>query len=174
MITKNIVVVPWQPEWLRSFEKIRDTLLPELKGLILVIEHVGSTSVPGLAAKPIIDIDIVIKDQRAFPAVKKALTGLGYQHVGDLGIPGREAFKYSNKPELMEHHLYVCVQDSSELKRHLALREHLKAHPEDRDRYAQVKCAAAARHPTDIDAYLEEKTPIILEIYQKCGLNKTV
>ncbi len=173
MITKNIVVVPWQPEWLRSFEKIRDTLLPELKGLILTIEHVGSTSVPGLAAKPIIDIDIVIEDQQGLPAVKEALARLGYQHVGDLGIVGREAFKYSNKPELMEHHLYVCVQDSSELKRHLALREHLKAHPEDRDRYAQVKYAAAARHPTDIDAYLEEKTPIILEIYQKSGLNTT-
>jgi len=74
----------------------------------------------------------------------------------------------------MEHHLYVCAQGSSELKRHLALRKHLKAHPEDRDRYAQVKYAAAARHPTDIDAYLEEKTPIILEIYQKCGLNTPV
>ncbi|HOE35210.1 MAG: GrpB family protein [Chloroflexi bacterium] len=170
MRTKNVVVVPWQPEWLARFEEIRASLLPALDGLISGIEHVGSTAVPGLAAKPIIDIDIIIPDASMFPQVRDALASLGYRHEGDLGIPGREAFKFDSKPDLMAHHLYVCARDSAELRRHLALRNYLRANPRDRDRYAQVKQTAAARHPTDIDAYLAEKTEIIREIYAKCGL----
>ncbi len=171
MRTKQVVVVPWQPEWPARFEEIRAALLPVLEGLICGIEHVGSTSVPGLAAKPIIDIDIVIPDISVFLRVRDALAGLDYRHEGDLGIPGREAFKYDDKPELMAHHLYVCARDAAELRRHLALRDYLRAHPQERERYAQVKFAAAARHPTDIDAYLEEKSAIIQEIYAKCGFD---
>jgi len=170
MRTKQVVVVPWQPEWPARFEEIRAVLLPALEGLICGIEHVGSTSVPGLAAKPIIDLDIVIPDASVFPRVRDALAGLGYRHEGDLGIPGREAFKYDGKPELMTHHLYVCSCDSAELERHRALRDYLREHPLERERYAQVKFAAAARHPTDIDAYIEEKSAVIQEIYAKCGL----
>lgn len=170
MRTEQVVVVPWQPEWPARFEGIRAALLPALEGLICACEHVGSTSVPGLAAKPIIDIDIVIPDMAAFGPVKEALASLGYRHEGNLGIPGREAFKYDDKPELMTHHLYVCARNSAELQRHLALRDYLRAHPQDRDRYAQVKLAAAARHPMDIDAYIAEKSDIIQEIYAKCGL----
>ncbi|HNW95442.1 MAG TPA: GrpB family protein [Anaerolineaceae bacterium] len=170
MRTKQVVVVPWQPEWPARFEEIAAALLPALEGLICAVEHVGSTSVPGLAAKPIIDIDIIIPDLSAFPRVRGALAALGYRHEGDLGIPGREAFKYDGKPELMAHHLYVCTRDAAELRRHLALRDYLCAHPQDRERYAQVKLAAAARYPTDIDAYIEEKSAIIQEIYSRCGL----
>ncbi len=72
----------------------------------------------------------------------------------------------------MTHHLYVCARNSAELQRHLALRDYLRAHPQDRDRYAQVKLAAAARHPMDIDAYIAEKSDIIQEIYAKCGLEQ--
>ena len=170
MQTKQEVVVHWQPEWPVRFKEISAALLPALQGLICSIEHVGSSSVPGLAAKPIIDIDIVIPDASVFPRVRDALASLGYSHEGDQGIPGREAFKYEDKPELMAHHLYVCARDAAELRRHLALRDYMRAHPQERERYAQLKYAAAARHPTDIDAYIAEKTPFIQEIYAKCGL----
>jgi GrpB-like predicted nucleotidyltransferase (UPF0157 family) len=82
MRTKNVVVVPWQPEWLARFEEIRASLLPALDGLISGIEHVGSTAVPGLAAKPIIDIDIIIPDASMFPQVRAALASLAYRHEG--------------------------------------------------------------------------------------------
>lgn len=170
MRTTQVVVVPWQPEWPARFEEIHAALLTALEGLICAIEHVGSTSVPGLDAKPIIDIDIVIPDLSVFSQVRDALAALGYRHEGDLGIPSREAFKYDEKPELMAHHLYVCARGAAELRRHLALRNYLRAHPQERERYARVKFAAAARHPTDIDAYIEEKSAIIQEIYAKCGL----
>jgi GrpB-like predicted nucleotidyltransferase (UPF0157 family) len=168
---RTILVVPYDPAWPVEFEKIKCELEAVLEGSFLSIEHVGSTSVPGLWAKPIIDIDIVI-EKGSFPAVKEKLAAIGYEHVGDLDIPTREAFKYSGKEHLMEHHLYVCESDSPELHRHLVFRDHLRNHPEDRDRYSRIKEEMARLYPHDIDAYLAGKGPLILEIYRKCGLDE--
>lgn len=132
------------------------------------IEHVGSTSVPGLSAKPFIDIDVVIASEDRFPAVRDRLEAGGYRHEGDRGIPGREAFRYTDKPHLMRHHLYVCVSGNPELRRHLAFRDHLRSDSDDRDAYAEVKRAAAARHPHDIDSYIAEKGAIIARILAEC------
>ncbi|MCL2500599.1 MAG: GrpB family protein [Defluviitaleaceae bacterium] len=165
-----ITVVPYNAAWSDEFRKIKDELVPALSETALAIEHVGSTSVPGLFAKPIIDIDIVI-DMRDFGVVQKRLAGLGYTHVGDLGIPGREAFKYEDKPHLMEHHLCVCDKNADELKRHIALRNFLRGNNEYRDKYSQIKQAMAIKYPHDIDNYILGKQPVILEIYEKCGLD---
>ena len=108
MTTRNIVVVPYDEKWKLRFEEIARELHAVLGELTLSIEHVGSTSVPGLAAKPIIDIDVVIEDESKLKAVIGALAKIGYQYEGNLGIPGREAFGYEGKTHLMEHHLYVC------------------------------------------------------------------
>lgn len=137
--------------------------------MIISIEHVGSTSVKGLYAKPIIDIDIVIESEN-FPEVKNKLYNIGYEHVGDLGITGREAFKYNDKEELMEHHLYVCPKESPELKRHLALRDYLRTHEAERNEYSQIKLEMAEKYPHDIDNYLLGKQQVILDIYKKSGL----
>lgn len=168
---RTILVVPYNPIWPDEFEKIKGELEIALEDSFISIEHVGSTSVPGLSAKPIIDIDIVI-EKGTFPVVKEKLAAIGYEHVGDLEIPTREAFKYSGKEHLMEHHLYVCEDDSPELHRHLVFRDHLRTHPEDRYRYSFIKVEMARLHPHDIDAYLAGKSPLILEIYRKCGLIK--
>lgn len=124
---------------------------------------------PGLWAKPIIDIDVVI-EKGTFPLVKEKLAAAGYEHVGDLGIPTREAFAYSGKEHLMEHHLYVCESDSPELRRHVTFRNYLREHPVDRDRYSQIKVEMAKKFPHDIDSYLDGKGVLIQELYQKCGL----
>lgn len=170
MKTKKIVVLPYDERWPEDFEAIKATMEAPLAGKILSIEHVGSTSVPGLAAKPIIDIDIVIADASDFPAVRQALEALGYFHEGNLGLPGREAFGYEGKPDLREHHLYVCRQDALNYKKHIYLRDYLRGHPDMRDAYAEVKRQGAALYPDDIDGYLEHKTAIIHEIYEKAGL----
>lgn len=166
---RNIVVVPYDSGWAAEFEKIKSELMPALSGSALGIEHVGSTSVPGLCAKPIIDIDIVT-ESGGFETVKAHLQTLGYQHRGHLGIPGREAFGYDGKAHLMEHHLYVCAKDAAELKRHLALRDYLRAHAAEREQYGRIKQQMAILHPHDIDAYLAGKQPFILAVYRKCGL----
>ena len=168
MRTKHVIVEDYNLEWKNEFERIKNELLAILSGKIDSIEHVGSTSVEGLSAKPIIDIDIVI-DQN-FEEVRQALESIGYIYEGDLGICGRETFKYKNKPHLMVHHLYVCNKDNEELRRHIKFRDYLREHKEDRDKYSEIKKDMAFKYPEDIDSYIEGKEPVILEIYKKCGL----
>ena len=109
MQTKKVVVVPYDIEWKSDFQKIKAELERSIGDLIIGIEHVGSTAVEGLSAKPCIDIDIIIKDYSVFEAIVKKLEKIGYVHEGDLGIKDREAFKYFNKPHLKSHHLYNPV-----------------------------------------------------------------
>ena len=134
------------------------------------IEHVGSTSVEGLSAKPVIDVDVVIKDTTVLPDVISALQTIGYFHEGDLGIPGREAFKYEGKEHLRKHHLYVCSQDSEELKRHITFRDYLRSNPDAVEEYSKIKEEAANLYPWDIDKYIEHKSPVIEMIYKRIGL----
>ena len=170
MAAKHVLVLPYDEAWEKAFTEIEAELRDALGGLALRIEHVGSTSVRGLAAKPIIDIDVVIEGDSAFEAVVAALGKIGYTHEGDLGIPGREAFKYDGKEHLQKHHLYVCAQDSAELKRHIAFRDYLRTHPEAVREYSRVKEEGAALYPYDIDAYIAHKSPFIERIYAEIGL----
>ena len=170
MKTRHIVVVEYDYSWKEEFKKIKESLLAKLKGSIVGIEHVGSTSVEGLAAKPIIDIDVIIEHRGMFDTVKERLEVLGYYHEPELAIDGREAFKYGTRKDLMPHHLYVCTEDSPELKRHLFFRDHLRANREDRERYGRVKMEAAKLYPEDIERYILHKSQVIEEIYRTCGL----
>ena len=170
MVTRNIVVVPYDERWARDFEAIASEIRDALGELAIDIVHVGSTSVPGLSAKPIIDIDVVIRDYAAFCAVVSALKAIGYHHEGDLGIAGREAFGYEGKSHLRKHHLYVCPQDSPELKRHIAFRNYLRAHSDAVQAYSRIKEEGAALHPYDIEDYIKHKSAFIESIYRKMGL----
>ena len=167
---RTIKVVPYNPNWRNEFELIKHELTPVLSDIIIAIEHVGSTSVPGLYAKPIIDIDIVIETE-LFDKVREQLGKIGYSHIGNLGIDSREAFKYENKPHLMEHHLYVCDKKSDELKRHISLRDFLRNNKEYCIKYSDIKIEMASKHPHDVDSYIDGKQSIILEIYERCGLD---
>lgn len=169
MVTKRVVVLPYDAHWEQNFSQIKDEIQETLGSLALRIEHVGSTSVRGLSAKPIIDIDVVIKDYSVFDAVATALAGIGYQHEGDLGIAAREAFKYDGKEHLQKHHLYVCPQDSPELKRHLAFRDYLRTDPEAVREYSRIKEEGAALYPNDIEKYIQHKSIIIEKIYREIG-----
>ena len=170
MKTKRVLVLPYDKKWESCFQKLKSALAEALSGWPVTIEHIGSTSVPGLSAKPILDVDIVLNAGTSFSDVKKRLEEAGYRHEGDLGISGREAFHYDGMPGPMKHHLYVCAEDSPELKRHLAFRDHLRACPADRDRYSRIKTEAALAYPWDIDGYMLAKAPLIQEIYAKLGL----
>lgn len=165
MRTKKVTVQAWDPGWTQDFSAIRRELDAGLGELAVAIEHVGSTAVEGLAAKPIIDIDVVIREDMPLEAVITALAAMGYQHEGNLGIPEREAFRYDSKPHLRQHHLYVCRESSRELKRHIAFREGLRSHPEAAAEYGRVKLEAAALYPEDIDGYIAYKHDCIRKLY---------
>ena len=169
-MAKRVVVVPYNEQWKTDFETIKQYLLPVVEDIIISIEHIGSTSVEGLFAKPIIDIDFVIKDYSVFDTVVEKLATLGYIHEGNLGIKDREAFDYKGNIDLPKHHLYVCPEFSVELHRHLAFRDYLRNNPDAVHKYSKVKEEGAKLFPDSIDDYIAYKSPCIEEIYKKCGV----
>ncbi len=170
MQTQKVVVLPYDKTWKYDFEEIKKELEDAIGDLIIGIEHIGSTSVEGLSAKPCIDIDVIIKDYTTFDSVVSKLEAIGYIHEGNLGIKDREAFKYSDKPHLKQHHLYVCPQQSKELYRHITFRDFLANNPEAVKKYSAVKEKAAQLFPDNIEKYIEYKSPCIEELYKLCGL----
>jgi len=170
MRTTEVIVLPYDRTWKAAFEEIRNEIQSVIGDLAIGIEHVGSTSVEGMSAKPCIDIDVVIKDYSVFDLVVDRLGKLGYIHEGNLGIKDREAFKYSNKQHLKTHHLYVCPRYSEELHRHITFRDFLRNNAEAVKKYSLAKETAARLHPNDIDKYIECKSPCIEELYEMCGL----
>ena len=170
MQTKRVVVVPYDETWKSAFEEIKKEIEKAIGNLIVGIEHVGSTSVEGLSAKPCIDIDVIIKDYVVFDSVVRELETIGYIHEGDLGIKDREAFRYTDKQHLQQHHLYVCPQYSRELHRHITFRDFLRSNPEAVRKYSDIKEKAAQLFPTDIGQYIAYKTPCIEDLYKMCGL----
>jgi GrpB-like predicted nucleotidyltransferase (UPF0157 family) len=123
--------------------------------------------VPGLAAKPIIDISIVVREKLDVPAAISRLATLGYVHRGNLGIDGREAF--TNPEGLPMHNLYLCPRESPALANHLAVRDYLRAHPEAVREYGDLKKRLAKEFPDDIDSYIDGKTDMLLSILQASG-----
>jgi GrpB-like predicted nucleotidyltransferase (UPF0157 family) len=135
--------------------------------LAVAIEHVGSTAVPGLPAKPIIDIDVVVPSSSDVPEAIARLATIGYVHRGDLGIAGREVFAApSGTPP---HHLYVCPADGAELARHRFFRDYLISHPEIASAYGSLKKAAAEQHRDDRAAYIEAKSEFVAGVLRARG-----
>ena len=157
------LVTKYNPLWPVWFEEMRTMLDADLGDSHLSIEHVGSTSIPGMTAKPIIDIDIVI-DIRKFDEVREKLEKQGYVYEGDLGIVGREAFKLREvtlETELPAHHLYVCHLKSFELRKHLVFRNFLREHPEYLEQLSQLKWTLAEKYDNDRQAYIEGKSDLV-------------
>lgn len=152
----------YNPEWVNQFEKIKEKLLIGLSGIEVNIEHIGSTSLPSLAAKPIIDIDIVYNESTDFELIKKSLEGLGYFHNGNQDVEGREVFKRTKKNESevldkIPHHLYVCKPDCAELQRHLLFRDYLRKHEVARIFYQKLKYQIAEETHNDRKQYAKIK-----------------
>ena len=170
MKTRRVTVLPYDEGWSAAFEEIKAEIYGAIGDNILSVEHVGSTAVCGMSAKPCIDIDVVIEDRTVLDTVISGLGKIGYIHEGDLGIKDREAFKYTGKSHLYNHHLYVCPADSAELFRHIAFRDFLRSNPEAARRYSAVKEEGARLFFDDIDKYIEYKSSCIEELYRQCGL----
>ena len=170
MQAAKVAVLPYDEGWKKAFEEIKAELLAALGDCIEGIEHVGSTAVEGMSAKPCIDVDVVISDYTVFDIVVRRLRAIGYMHEGDLGIKDREAFCYSGKTHLLKHHLYMCPRNSEELYRHITFRNFLRANPDAVRVYSAVKEEAARLYPNDMDGYIAHKSPCIAELYARCGL----
>lgn len=156
-----IVIADYDAGWPALFERLAEPVRAAVAGLGARVEHVGSTSVPGLAAKPVIDIDVVVASAADVPDAIERLRALGYVHQGDKGIEGREAFLWpSGAPQ---HHLYVVVDGSPPHADHVRFRDHLRGHPGAAQEYAALKRVLAQRHGGDRVAYTDAKTAFIAD-----------
>jgi GrpB-like predicted nucleotidyltransferase (UPF0157 family) len=142
-------IEPYNPIWKTEFENIRQVLEKELGDLRrqIDIQHVGSTSIPGLLAKPIIDIDIIIENKDLITVLERRLEKIGYISKGEQGIAGRFAFRQTSdfapltatKNKWPSHHLYVCYADSLALKNHIMFRDILRKNKELLVEYSNLK-----------------------------------
>lgn len=170
---KKIVVEKYNPNWKSEFEKAKKSYLNLLSEIDVNVEHVGSTSVEGLWAKPILDIDIIVKNDSDSKRVIALLETVGYRHEGDLGVKGREVLKYQEDNKYihwMQHHLYVCINGSENLINHLMVREHLRNNKDAVKAYSELKCKLAKEFPYDIDSYIDGKTDLLTEILKHEGM----
>lgn len=149
----------YDPAWPAVFEALAAPVRDAVDDLGADVEHVGSTAVPGLAAKPVIDIDVVVRSPDDVPAAIEQLGALGYVHERDGGSAGREAFRWP--PGSVRHHLYVVVAGSAPHVDHIRFRDHLRAHPEAAAEYAALKRELAREHRTDRDAYTDAKAGFV-------------
>jgi GrpB-like predicted nucleotidyltransferase (UPF0157 family) len=170
-MTTPIIIEDYDPQWPQRFDAIRERLAPVLGTFAAAIEHVGSTAVPGLAAKPIIDIDVLLKSAKDLPQVIANLKAVGYEHQGTLGIPGRDAFKAPAHD--IDHHLYVCSTPGTEFFRHIAFRDYLRTHPKDADDYARLKRSLAGKFAVDRETYTQAKSDFVQEILRRADLENT-
>lgn len=157
--TDPSAICDYSPAWASQFADLSVRVVNSLQKIVLRIEHVGSTAVPGLAAKPIIDMDVVLASSADLPQAIRLLADLGYVHEGDLGVNGREAFRCPSGEA--PHHLYVLMEGAAELRRHVAFRDALRADAALRDEYVQLKKDLAVQYPGDRGAYTQGKSTFI-------------
>jgi GrpB-like predicted nucleotidyltransferase (UPF0157 family) len=159
-LSERVELREYDPSWAEIFEAERLLIAPIFDRRAVGIEHIGSTSVPDLCAKPIVDVLVGLRELALADDDVRAMVELGYQYLGEFGLPGRLYFR---KGDPRTHHVHVVEHGGEHWERHLAFRDALRANPEERKRYDALKRQLAAEgHPWE--AYSELKTPFIREV----------
>ncbi len=155
-----IRIVEHDPSWEEKFGREAAAIRGALGSVAVRVDHVGSTAVPGLSAKPIIDINVSVPDVTAVDSYRRPLEGIGYLFVPDPESPDLHFFgKPTTRPRT--YHIHVCQEGSLHERRQLAVRDFLRAHPREVAAYGAVKQAIAERHPGDRLGYIAEKDPYV-------------
>jgi GrpB-like predicted nucleotidyltransferase (UPF0157 family) len=155
----EIDIVEYDPAWPSEFARLRDRARATLGDVAVAIEHVGSTAVPGLPAKDLIDMVVVVESDDDVSEAISRLEAIGYRARGNLGVEGREAFRWPEGEK--RHHLYVSPRASTELQAQVAFRDRLRSDPVVARDYVALKRELAARHRDDRLAYTDGKTAFI-------------
>lgn len=179
----TIFLEPYHPNWKTEFEHLNKVLAEKLRELIHIadIQHIGSASIPGLIARPILDIDILIANKKPLTDIKARLEKIGYQSKVEQGIPGRFAVRQmsatvpftGSKRNGQAHHLYVCYADSIALKNHIFFRDTLRNDKDLLEQYAALKKSLANNSTIPREDYVTMKTDSILSVLAAAGLNET-
>lgn len=167
-MVRQVIVVPHNPDWSSQFERESRAMREALSDdNLMALHHIGSTAILGIHAKPIIDILAEVADIHRVDDQTPNLAVLGYEALGEYGIPGRRYFRKHDAVGIRTHHLHVFPAGSAEVRRHLAFRDYMIAHPAAAQAYSALKQRLAAAHPTDIEAYMDGKDEFIQATEQK-------
>jgi putative glutamine amidotransferase len=161
--SRAYAIADYDPAWPAMFEEEAAAIRAALGAVAERVEHVGSTAVPGLAAKRVIDIQVSVERMVPREPFVAPLERLGYEFVADPTDPDHEYLR-KQVHGVRAYQIHVCPVGSTWERRHLAFRDHLRSHPDDAARYAQLKRRLAAEHPNDVMAYVDAKTPFIRDI----------
>ena len=163
----QVLVVPPDPNWTRAFAVASSEIVAAFGANLLEIHHIGSTAIPGIYAKPVIDMLVVVNDLAPVDRCNEPMRLLGYQAMGEFGIPGRRYFRRDNAEGRRTHQVHAFQKGSPDIRRHLAFRDFLRAHPDCARQYSDLKRKLADLHPHDIEAYMDGKDPFIKEMQSR-------
>lgn len=162
---RTVSVLPYQTSWAADFAKEQTSLIAALGELVQAVQHIGSTAVVGLAAKPIIDMLMIVTDLGELDTCTAKLAALGYVAKGENGIIGRRYFQKGG--QMRTHHLHAFVQGAPQIAAHLRFRDHLRTNPDVVAQYAQLKLALAAQFTHDTVRYQAGKDAFITQLLSK-------
>ncbi len=166
---QHITVLNYDPEWPLKYERERKAIAEILDGNGISIYHIGSTSVPGLAAKPIIDMMAVVRSLEKVDDARGKFSELGYEYLGEFGIAGRRYFRKGGDERTHQIHIFQA-DDWNNIERRLAFRDYMRTHEKERAEYAKIKTALAQRFPYDIDGYCDGKEAFVREMEKRALL----
>ncbi|WP_456274151.1 GrpB family protein [Bacillus sp. AK031] len=166
-MTRKVEVTPYNPLWKEQFLHEKKRLNKVFQRDNAIIHHIGSTSVEGLAAKPIIDFLIEVPDISTADERTPELETLGYEAKGENGIPNRRYFFMENEQGIRLFHVHIFPSGSEEVMRHLVFRDYLRTFKDEAEKYGRIKSDLAAKHPTNINAYIEGKNNFVQEMEKR-------
>ncbi len=165
----KVMLKEYDPDWANEYLKEKENLEKIFSGFNVDIQHIGSTSVKGCAAKPIIDISIGVESLEYGKLLIEPLEKAGYEYRGEAGVPGR-LFLKKQTGEVQSHFIHIEQIDSESYKNHILFRDYLNNHPEEVIKYSQLKRKLAEIHFNDRERYTEEKAQFIYNIIKKAEM----
>lgn len=162
---RQVIVTPYQSSWPEAFQQAKEQLETIFGDRLLEVHHIGSTAVPGLSAKPILDILPVVDSLDGIEAFDAAMEQIGYEAKGEFGMPGRRYYRKGG--DNRTHHIHLYADGNPEIIRHVVFRDYLRQHPEEVEAYSTIKERLAHQYPEDISAYIAGKDSFVKTMEQR-------
>ena len=169
----KVDVVPHDPRWRDAFEAEAKRVAAALGENVVAVHHIGSTAIPDIYAKPVVDLLVEVGDVNEVDGRSSAMEALGYEVLGEYGITGRRYFRKDSREGIRTHHVHAFEAGSAEAERHLAFRDYMIAHPLDAQRYSELKRKLAQEHPQSFDGYMDGKDGFIKELDRRAARWRT-
>jgi GrpB-like predicted nucleotidyltransferase (UPF0157 family) len=170
---RKVEVVPHDPRWRDAFEAEAKQIAAALGDNVVAIHHIGSTAIPDIYAKPVVDLLVEVREIDEVDGRSSAMESLGYEVMGEYGIPGRRYFRKDDREGIRTHHIHAFEAGSAEAERHLAFRDYMIAHPVDAQSYSELKRRLAEEHPQSMDGYIDGKDGFIKEVDRRAAQWRT-